>query len=139
MGARQCGAGAGGAHVPLGVHGLLCAQQRPGQDGEEPQAHLGVSVRLQAAPEDGDQGGQRFSEGRAWNRAAGSCPRGGGSLHQTGSSPCARATPPLMDVIIKEKSPRTFSPLHLITQSVNFHLCFPKLLKIKPKLVWLGG
>lgn len=76
----------GGAHIPLGVQGLLCSQQRPGQDREELQAHLWVSVRLEAAPEDGDQVGQRLPEGWAWNtRAAVPVPVGGGSRGTTGS------------------------------------------------------
>lgn len=56
-----------------------------------------------------------------------------GAPTRQGAAP-ARGRPPHMDVIIKEKSPSTFSPTHLITQSVNFHfLRFPKLLKIKAK------
>lgn len=66
----------GGAHLPAGVQGLLCSQQHPRQDGEELQAHLWVPGGLQAAPEDGDEVGQRGSEGRAWNTEAASVPPG---------------------------------------------------------------
>lgn len=63
-------AGVGRGHLPLGVQGLLCAQQHLGQHGEEPEAHLRVPGRLQAAAEDGHQVGQRCSEGGACNTEA---------------------------------------------------------------------
>lgn len=55
----------GGADLPLRVHRLPGSQQQPRQGGEELQAHGWVPGWLEAAPEDGDQLGQGFSEGRA--------------------------------------------------------------------------
>lgn len=127
-GRGSVGRATGGAHIPLGVHGLLCAQQRPGQDREEPQAHLGVSVWLQAAPEDGDQMGQCFPEGRAWNRTAGSCPHG----RQVSSPPAGGVTPPHCGCDYQRKVTRTFSPLTPITHFVNFLLLMFSQIKLKP-------
>lgn len=43
--------------LPLGVDCLLRAQQQPRQGGEEPEAHLRVAGRLEAAPKDSHQVG----------------------------------------------------------------------------------
>lgn len=63
----ECPAEARGwENLPLGVDGLLGAQQHPRQGGEEPEAHLGVSGWLEAAPEGGHKLGQYSSQGWAW-------------------------------------------------------------------------
>lgn len=65
----------GRADLPLGVDRLLCAQQHPRQGGEEPQAHLWVPGGLEAAPEDGHQVGEHFSQRRAWKTHSSRFPR----------------------------------------------------------------
>ena len=64
-GGQRGGTTWGAADLPLRVHRLPGSQQQPRQGGEELQAHGWVAGWLEAAPEDGDQLGQGFSEGRA--------------------------------------------------------------------------
>lgn len=102
-------------HLPSRVHGPPRAQQQPGQGGEQLQAHLRVSGRLEAAPEQGHEARQGLPKGRACNteRPVGLGPPPLPRLPAAQAQPWAPAlTPGSPDVLVVKSRRNTQPPRH---------------------------